>query len=148
MCSSDLANIIEENARLKINLAKDISLGKKPFVTPQKGRVGVGFVEEKKKKENSMKDAMAPQAKKIPHAKKVNIASGVATRGKTTSDDFAGKTNPHYILYVDYYGDVYAKFVGPRNVPIARSIWFLRPLLLTKEDPLKNGDLNQSNDFL
>ena len=56
------------------NLAKAISLGKKPFVTPQKGRVGVGFVEEEKKKENFMKDARAPLAKKIPQAKKVNIA--------------------------------------------------------------------------
>ena len=114
------ANIIEKNARLKINLAKAISQGKKPFVTSQKGRVGVGFVEEEKNKENLMKDARAPLAKKIPQAKKVNIASG-ATRGKTTSDDFAGKSNPHYIIYVDYYGDVYAKFVGPRNVPISRS---------------------------
>ena len=59
----DHANIIEENARLKINLAKAISLGKRPFVTSQKGRVGVGFVEEEKKKENFMKDARAPQAK-------------------------------------------------------------------------------------
>ena len=68
------------------------------------------FVEEGKEKESFMKDARAPQAKKIPQAKKanitssqakkipqakkVNIASGSATRGKTTSNDFAGKTNP------------------------------------------------------
>ena len=98
----DHANIIEENARLKINLAKAISLGKRPFVTSQKERVGVGFVEDEKKKENFMKDARAPQSKKTPQAKKVNMASGDATRGKTTSDDFAGKSNPHYILYVGY----------------------------------------------
>ena len=79
---------------MKINLAKAISLGKKPFVTSQKGRVGLGFVEDEKKKESFMKDARAPQAKKIPQAKKVNITSGGATRGKTTSEDFAGKTNP------------------------------------------------------
>ena len=149
----DHANIIEENARLKINLAKAISLGKKPFVTSQKGRVGLGFVEEEKKKESFMKDARAPQAKKAnipsapqakkanipsaPQAKKVNIASGSATRGKTTSDDFAGKTNPYYIIFVDYYGDVYAKFVGPRNVPIARSIWVPKTLVANKRGPIE-----------
>ena len=86
-----------------------------------KGELVSGFVEEEKKKENFMKDARARVAKKIPQAKKVNIASGGVTSDKTTSDDFAGKSNPHYILYVDYYGDIYAKFVGPRNVPIAFS---------------------------
>ena len=80
-----------------------------------------------------MKDARASQAKKAniprtsqakksnisspPQAKRVNITSGSATRGKTTSDDFAGMTNPYYIIFVDYYGDIYAKFVGPKNVP-------------------------------
>ena len=115
----DHANIIKENARLKINLAKAISLVKKPFVTSQKGRVGLGFVEEKEKeKENFMKDARAPQAKKttqakkanipsapqaknISQAKKVNIASGSATRGNTTSDDFEiGRASCRERVYV------------------------------------------------
>ena len=39
---------------MKINLAKAISLGKRPFVTSQKGRVGVDFVEEEKKKNMSL----------------------------------------------------------------------------------------------
>ena len=138
---------------MKINLTKAISLGKKPFVTSQKGRVGLGFVEEEKVKESFMKDARTPQTKKTPQAKKanipsapqakripqankkVNIANGGATRGKTISDDFAGKTNPHYIIFV-YYGDVYAKFVGPRNVPIARSIWVTKTLVANKRGVL------------
>ena len=49
---------------MKINLAKAISLGKKPFVTSQKGRVGLGFVEEEKEKESFMKDARAPQQRR------------------------------------------------------------------------------------
>ena len=77
----------------------------------------------------------APQAKKTPQVKKINIASGSATRGNTTSDDFAGKTNPHYILYVDYYGDIYAKFIGPRNVPNARSTWVPKTLVANKRGP-------------
>ena len=59
----DHANIIEENARLKVNLANAISRGKRPFVPSKEGRSGVGFVEEEKK-ESFMKDARAPQAKK------------------------------------------------------------------------------------
>ena len=149
----DHANIIEENARLKVNLANAISRGKRPFVPSKEGRSGVGFVEEEKKKESFMKDARAPQAKKAniprapqakkdnipsaPQAKRVNIASGSATRGKTTSDDFAEKTNPYYIIFVDYYGDVYAKFVGPKNMPIYRSIWVPKTLVANKRGPIE-----------
>jgi hypothetical protein len=32
-----------------------------------------------------------------------------------THNDFAGKYNPHYVLLRDYYGDVYAKYVGTYN---------------------------------
>ena len=127
---------------MKINLAKAISLGKKPFVTSQKGRVGVGFVEEEKKKESFMKDARAPQAKKV------NIASGGATRGKTTSDDFAGKSNPHYIYMLIIMGISMLSLLVLEMCPLLVLFGLLRPLLLTNEDPLQNGDLNQSNDFL
>ena len=72
-------------------------------------------------------------------AKKTNISSGGATRGKTSRDDFAGKTNPHYILYVDYYGDVYAKFVGPRDVSIASSIWV--PKIISTRAPHRPSGL-------
>ena len=37
---------------------------------------------------------------------------------------------------VDYYGDIYAKFVGPRNVPIARSIWVPKTLVANKRGPI------------
>ena len=42
---------------------------------------------------------------------------------RLTRSDFAGSTNPNYILYTDYYGDVYAKYVGPYDGYIAYSIW-------------------------
>ena len=63
-------------------------------------------------------------------------------RSKTTRSDFAGINNPNYILYTDYYGDVYAKYVGPYDGSIAYSIWVL------KTDPLKDGYLKPSNDLL
>ena len=49
------------------------------------------------------------------------------------------KSNPHYILYVDYYGDVYAKFVGPINVSIAHSIWVPKTLVANKRGPIGKG---------
>ena len=48
-----------------------------------------------------------------PAQAKTSTAGDNATRGKTTRSDYAGHKNPNYILYTDYYGDVYAKYVGP-----------------------------------
>ena len=127
----DHANIIEENARLKASLAKAVSQGKKPRGTPHNNKEGLSYVAPVKKKEKFMKDARPAQTKKS------NISSGGATRGKTTRDDFAGNDKPHYIFYVDYYGAVYAKFVGPRDVSIARSIWVPKTLFAKKRGPIR-----------
>jgi hypothetical protein len=40
-----------------------------------------------------------------------------------THNNFAGKYNPHYVLLKDYYGDVYAKYVGPHDGYIEYAIW-------------------------
>jgi hypothetical protein len=40
-----------------------------------------------------------------------------------THNDFAGKYNPHYVLLRDYYGDVYARYVGPNDGYIEYAIW-------------------------
>ena len=163
MCSSDLlnhprndapssststcdhANVIEENARLKTSLAKDISHGKKPISSSKNGKEGLGYVAKAKKNEGFMKDAQTIQAKKNEgfmkdartfQVKKTYIMGGSAKRGNTTRDDFAGKANPHYILYFDYYGDVYAKYVDPRDGLIACSIWVARTLVTNKRGPI------------
>ena len=81
---SDHANVIEENARLKVSLAKVVSQGKKPSGLPHNKKEGLGYVAPAKK-ENFMKYARTAQTKKT------NISSGGVTRGKTTRDDFAGK---------------------------------------------------------
>ncbi len=72
-----------------------------------KGKEGLGYVAKAKKKKKKSNIKAKPAQTKTP------IASGNATRGKTTRSDFAGHNNPNYFLYVDYYGDVYAKYVGP-----------------------------------
>ena len=133
----DHANVIEENVRLKKELANLKGKGpvvdplpmQRPIVDPlprqrpYNSKEGLGYVAPKKKKKT--KKAKPAQAKKTP------IASGVVIRDNTPRSDFAGTNNPHHILYVDYYGDVYAKYVGPSVDYIAYSIWFQRPLLLT-----------------
>ena len=49
----DHANILEENARLKINLANAISRGKKPFVTSQRGELVLGLWRRKRRRKAS-----------------------------------------------------------------------------------------------
>ena len=84
---------------------------------PHKGKEGLGYVVKAKKKVANTKVNMTK-----PAQVKTTTAEGNATRGKTTRSDFAGTNNPNYILYTDYYGDVYAKYVGPYDGYIAYSI--------------------------
>ena len=132
----DHANLVEENARLKDELAKAaLPKGKKDLddllsmQRPNNGKAGLGYVPKAKKKKNKKKTKPA-------QAKKDNVVSGNAN-GKATHDDFAGKTNPHYILFRDYYGDVYAKYVGPKDGFIAWSIWVPKTLVANKRGPIE-----------
>ena len=143
--SCDHANIIEENARLKDEIAKSsIPQGKKnldDLLNMQRsnnGKEGVGYVSKAKKKKKA----------KPAQEKKNTIVGGDATSGKATHDDSAGIVNPHYVLFRDYYGDVYAKYVGPYDGYIAWYIWVPKTLIANKKDPLKNGYLKPSLDFL
>jgi hypothetical protein len=92
------------------------------------GREGLGYVPKKKKKKNKKKGKPA-------QAKNGNMGDD-ATRGNTTHNDFAGKTNPHYVLIRDYYGDVYAKYVGPYDGFISWSIWVPKTLVTNKRGPI------------
>ena len=132
--SCDHANVIEENARLKSKLAKASSSQSKPIddllqlQKPHIGKEGLGYVAKKKKKKK--------KKAKPAQAKKTTIASGDATRGNTPRSDFAGHTNPNYILYVYYYGDVYAKYVGPYDGYVARAIWVPKTLVANQRGPI------------
>jgi hypothetical protein len=121
--SCDHANIIEENTRLKDELAKStIPIGEKKLkdlLSSQRSnndKTGLGFVSKKNKNKNKKKKAKPAQAKNDP------IVGGDATRGKATRADLAGIDNPHYVLFHGYYGDVYAKYVGPNDGYVAWSI--------------------------
>jgi hypothetical protein len=85
------ANSIEENARLKDELAKStIPIGEKnlnDLLSKQKAfndKMGLGFVSKNKKKSNKKKKAKPAQAKKDP-----------IVGGKATHDDLAGIANHH-----------------------------------------------------
>ena len=85
----------------------------------------------KAKKKKNKKKAKSAQANKN------TIVGGDATRGKATRDDFAGKTNPNYVLFCDDYGDVYAKYVGPYDGYIAWSIGVSKTIVANKRGPIE-----------
>jgi hypothetical protein len=124
--------MLEENARLKDELTKaSIPQDEKRLEKPHIGKDGLGYVAKaKKKKKNKKKKTNPAQAKKNP------IVGGEATRGNTTPNDFAGNANPHYVLFRDYYGDVYAKYVGPFDGLIEWSIWVPKTLVTNKRGPI------------
>ena len=60
-----------------------------------------------------------------------------ASKGKATTNNHAGIANPHYALFKDYYGDVYARYVGPYDGYIAWSIWVPKTLVANKRGPIE-----------
>jgi chromosome segregation ATPase len=129
--SCDHANVIEENARLKDELARTSSpqskLSLDDLLSKQRsnnGKEGLGF-NAKAKKANKKKTKPA-------HEK----ANGEPRKGNTINDDGAGIDNPHYVLFKDYYGDVYAKYVGPYDGYVAWSIWVPKTLVANKRGPI------------
>ncbi|KAM0832404.1 hypothetical protein ACQ4PT_064926 [Festuca glaucescens] len=119
------ATILEENVRLKKELAKITAsknkMGLDDLLSKQRSNYqkhGLGYVPKSYKKNNYKKEKPAQEKNK----KVTNV--GKASKGKATSDDRTGPNN-HYALFIDYYGDVCANYVGPRNGYAYRgySIW-------------------------
>jgi hypothetical protein len=95
--SCEHANIIEENARLKDELAKASSpqskLSLDDLLSKQRsnnGKEGLGF---NTKAKNANKKKAKPAHEK---------ANGETRKGKNINDDGAGIDNPHYVLFKDY----------------------------------------------
>ena len=88
---------------------------------------GIGFVSKTKNKNNKKKKAKPAQEKDKA------IVGSKTTSGKTMyHDDFVGSANPHYVLMHDYFGDLYAQYVGPFDCYIAWSIWVPKTLVANK----------------
>ncbi|KAK1612343.1 hypothetical protein QYE76_036016 [Lolium multiflorum] len=96
-------------------------------------KFGLGYVPKSHKKNNYKKEKPAQDKNK----KVTNF--GKASKGKATSGDRTGP-NDHYALFVDYYGDVYANYVGPpgkqlkKKHPIKSIVTTSRPLELLHLD--------------
>ncbi|KAK1650320.1 hypothetical protein QYE76_068125 [Lolium multiflorum] len=123
--SCEHASILEENVRLTKELAKFTTaknkMGLDDLLSKQRSnnqKYGLGYVPKSHKKNNYKKEKPAQDKNK----KVTN--NGKASKGKATSGDRTGPNN-HYALFVDYYGDVYANYVGPPNGYAYReySIW-------------------------
>ena len=129
--SYDHTNVIEESARLKAKQAKPSSSQGKNTIDgllrnqrTNNGKEGIGYVSKTKKKA------------KTSHAKEKNVVGGNASKGIATRNDFAGLNNPNYVLVNDYYGNVYAQYVGPFDGYIAWSIWVPKTLVANKRGPI------------
>ncbi|KAK1605364.1 hypothetical protein QYE76_029037 [Lolium multiflorum] len=123
--SCEKASILEENVRLTKELAKFTTtknkMGLDDLLSKQRSnnqKFGLGYAPKSYKKNNYKKEKPAQDKNK----KVTN--DGKASKGKATSGDRTGP-NDHYALFVDYYGDVYANYVGPPNGYAYReySIW-------------------------
>ncbi|KAK1667194.1 hypothetical protein QYE76_055353 [Lolium multiflorum] len=123
--STSFTTTLEENVRLKKELAKFTTtknnMGLDDLLSKQRSnnqKHGLGYVPKPYKKNNYKKEKPAQE-----NNKKVTN-DGKAPKGKATSGDRTGPNN-HYALFVDYYGDVYANYVGPPNGYAYRgySIW-------------------------
>ncbi|KAK1653303.1 hypothetical protein QYE76_071108 [Lolium multiflorum] len=123
--SCEQASFLEENVRLTKELAKFTTaknkMGLDDLLSKQRSnnqKYGLGYAPKSHKKNNYKKEKPAQDKNK----KVTN--NGKASKGKATSGDRTG-LNDHYALFVDYYGDVYANYVGPPNGYAYReySIW-------------------------
>jgi hypothetical protein len=74
---------------------------------------------------------------KVDDEVKKNVVNGGATKGYLTHK-LAGKFNPSYVLCKGTQGDVYAKYVGPRNGYAYREyqIWVPKVLVANAKGPI------------
>ncbi|KAK1693423.1 hypothetical protein QYE76_010120 [Lolium multiflorum] len=138
--SCEQATILEENVRLTKELAKFTTaknkMGLDDLLSKQRSnnqKFGLGYASKSHKKKNYNNEKPAQEKNK----KVTN--DGEALKGKTTSIDRTGPNN-HYALFVDYYGGVYANYVGPpgkqlkKRHPIKSIVTTSRPLELLHSD--------------
>ncbi|KAK1615732.1 hypothetical protein QYE76_021249 [Lolium multiflorum] len=118
--SCEQATILEENVRLTKELAKFTTaknkMGLDDLLSKQRSnnqKFGLGYASKSYKKNNYKKEKPTQEKNK----KVTNV--GKASKGKATSGDRTGPNN-HYDLFVDYYGDVYARYVGPQFITFAK----------------------------
>ena len=101
-----------------MSVTKDVTLSKGS--TPQK----VIFVHEGHKDKGKKK------------VDEVGVVSGKATRGKPTPNKKKEKMPPSYVLRKAKDGNVFAKFIGPRNAFRFYAIWVPKTLVTNLRGPI------------
>ena len=125
--SSDLASILEENRFLKAQHEKGLmtcAQGQKSLDEVLSKHIevfakeGLGFDPSTSKKNTCSQKCTTPLKETFVregHKEKGKVVSGKATRGKPTLNKPKEFVPPSYVLRKTKDGEVYAKFVGPRN---------------------------------
>jgi hypothetical protein len=77
---------------------------------------------------------------------KKDAMGGNVNRGNT-NHSFAGKTNPSYVLCKDMDGNIFARYVGPRDGYAYRwySIWVPKSLVANARGPITQWDSKPKN---
>ena len=55
----------------------------------------------------------------------------------STTRGYAGANNPSHVLFVDYYGRIRARFVGPYEENVDWTIWVPKPLVTNMIGPIE-----------
>jgi hypothetical protein len=55
----------------------------------------------------------------------------------SASTGFAGSNNPSHVLFVDYYGHIRARFIGPQKDNVDWTIWVPKPLVTNMLGPIE-----------
>ena len=55
----------------------------------------------------------------------------------SASKGFAGSNNPSHVLFVDYYGHIRARFIGPQKDNVDWTIWVPKPLVTNMLGPIE-----------
>ena len=140
-------SLVEKNKKLKVQLKKErliSSQGEKTLneiLAKQKMRAphqGLGYTTMKngKEKANPPKNVnfVREGHKEVDKCKKVVVEESVYKENSNQLS--AGKANPSYVLCKDTRGDVYAKFIGPRNAFRWYSIWVPKSLVSNAKEPI------------
>ena len=142
----DQASLIEENKKLKEQLEKSSLTAPKESnildkvlahhnVRNYKKGIGYNPRNDKSGANPPNKINFVPQGYKVVGKAKENVVNGGASKGNP-NHKFAGDNNPSYVLCKGTQGNVYAKFVGPRNAFRWYSIWVPKDLVSIAKGPI------------
>ena len=100
---------------------------------------GLGFDPSTSKKKTSSQKCTTPLKETFVregHKEKGKVVSGKATRGMPTLNKPKEFMPPSYVLRKTKDGEVYAKFVGPRNAFQFYAIWVPKTLVTNLRGPI------------